>query len=90
MHAWIVRRIVGPPLRPGLAARRYRLLGLGRHFSPLRPVIPDLTANPGRQIIVDTAFHQRISALRKQQWVVSSGTGTYRLKPQNSMKSNRG
>jgi len=33
----------------------------GRHVPPLRPVIPDLTANPGQKIIVDTTFHQRVA-----------------------------
>jgi len=62
MHVWVVGgHLFGPVLR-----RVDMAAGAGAHFAPLWPVIPDLTAIPGQKII---------SALRKRQRVVASGTG---------------
>jgi len=48
------------------------LPGRGRHFPPLRPVIPDTDGNPRPE------DHHR---LRKRQYVVASGTGAKSSRP---------
>jgi len=81
MHVWIVGRIVG-----GYLFSPVWLPGRWQHFAPLRPVIPDLTANPSRKIIMDTALHQRVTKTAMGRLI---GHRCKESGSQHSMKSSR-
>ena len=80
MNVWVVGRIVGPPLRPGLAARPYGCRG----GASVASMITASARDPRSDGKPRPGDHR---GLRKRQRAVASGTGAKRSGPQHSMKS---